>query len=159
MVNLVFLIIITNVVYAVDNKPVDTIPEGVESVPAVIPIFSQKVSFTLPTSWKAVFEDQQSGSYMIEFIPQSEVIENWINLFTIQGFKDIADKTMPEGFLNALAVRFQETCGEYAVFEKLGPMSISNHPAFAAVIGCEICLTMMVLSVKMGKVKSVITSL
>ena len=137
IINFVFFITFSNVVSAAEVEPTDAIPEGFKSVVAVIPIYSQKVSFNLPTNWKAVFEDQQSGSYMIEFIPQGEVIDNWKNLFTVQGFENLADKTTPEGFLNAMAVRFQETCGEYSVFEKLGSMNITDHQAFAAIIGCS----------------------
>ena len=125
------------IVSAAEFEPTDAIPEGVESISVVIPIFSQKVSFNLPTNWKAVFEDQQAGSYMIEFTPQGEVIDNWKNIFTVQGFENLADKTMPVEFLNAIAVRFKETCGEYSVFEQLGPTTVTGHLAFAVVMGCS----------------------
>lgn len=119
------------------NSAENTIPENIKSVAAVIPIFSQKIAFNLPTNWKAVFEDQQEGSYMIEFIPQEETIEQWKNLFTIQAFENLAGKTTPIDFLNGMAVRIKDACGEYAVFEQLGSMTVTNHQAYAVIMGCS----------------------
>jgi hypothetical protein len=136
IINVVFLIAISNMVYSADFESVDAIPEGVESVPAVIPIFSQKVSFKLPTNWKVAFENQQSDSYMIEFIPKSESINIWENLLTIQGFKNLADRMTPENFLDDLVVSYKGICDDAFIFEKLGLIDITGHQAFAAIIGC-----------------------
>lgn len=126
-----------NVVSAAEFEPLDVIPEDVKSITAVVPIFSQKVAFNLPTTWKAVFEDQQAGSYIIEFIPQVETIDNWNNLFTVQGFENLANQTTPIDFLNTMAFHFKEACGDYAFFEKLGLMDITGHQAFAVIMGCS----------------------
>ena len=136
IIKIIILITITNCVHAAELEPVNAIPEGVKSVAAVVPVFSQKVSFNLPTNWKAVYENKKSGAYLIEFIPQDEVIEDWENLFTIQGFENLADKTTPMEFLNGMAARLRDVCGEHFVFEELGPISISGYKAFDAILGC-----------------------
>ena len=134
---LVLFISLFNSVVAAEVEQKKPIPEDLAYITAVIPVFSQKVSISLPTNWKAVYEDQQQGSYIIEFIPKEENIDNWKNLFTVQGFENIADKTTPIDFLNSIAFRLKQVCGDYASFEKLGPMNITGHNAFAVVMGCS----------------------
>jgi len=122
---------------AAEYEPIDAIPEDVKSVAAVIPIYSQKVSFNLPTDWKAAFQDERSGAFLVEFIPKGEEIEKWQNLFTIQGFEQLADKTKPIDFLDGLAQRLKESCGQYSIYEQLGHLTVSKHKAFAAIMGCS----------------------
>ncbi len=136
LASLLFFIFLFSVVYSAEDEQRTVVPENPEYVTAVIPVFSQKVSFTLPTNWKAVFEDQQNGAYIIEFIPEGENIDYWQNLFTVQGFENIADKTTPIDFLNSIAFHLKEACGENALFDKIGPMNVTGHNAFAVVMGC-----------------------
>lgn len=131
------LMLFSLAVSAAEYESVDTISEDTRSVAAVIPIFSQKVSFHLPKNWKAAFQGQRSGAFLVEFIPQDEVIENWENLFTIQGFEKLADKTKPIDFLDGLALRLKESCGQHSIYEQLGHLTVSKHKAFAAIMGCS----------------------
>ena len=131
------LMLLTLTVSAEEFESVDAIPEDVQSTAAVIPVYSQKISFNLPTDWKAAFQDQRSGAFLVEFIPQGEVLENWQNLFTIQGFEKLADKTKPIDFLDGLALRLKESCGQYSVYEQLGHLTVSKHKAFSAIMGCS----------------------
>ncbi|GJM05225.1 MAG: hypothetical protein DHS20C09_12160 [marine bacterium B5-7] len=130
------LMFFTLAVSAGESEPV-VIPKDIKPIASVIPVFSQKVSFNLPGDWKAAFQDQRSGAFLIEFIPQDETIENWENLFSIQGFEKLADKTKPIDFLDGLTLRLKESCGEYSVYEQLGHFTVSNHKAFAAIMGCS----------------------
>jgi hypothetical protein len=143
--------LLTLTVSAAGIESVDTIPGDVKSVAAVIPIYSQKISFILPTDWKSAFQDQRSGAFLIEFIPQDEVLENWQNLFTIQGFEKLADKTKPIDFLDGLALRLKESCGQYSVYEQLGHLTVSKHKAFAAIMGCSNSVVTKNSSEKKGK--------
>lgn len=122
-----------------------------EPVAAVIPIYSQKISVNLPIDWKAAFQDQRSGAFLIEFIPQDEALDNWENLFTIQGFEKLADKTKPIDFLDGLALRLKESCGQYSIYEQLGHLTVSKHKAFAAIMGCSNSLDAKNSSAKKGK--------
>tara|TARA_R110002074_G_scaffold402220_2_gene604795 strand:- start:91282 stop:91905 length:624 start_codon:yes stop_codon:yes gene_type:complete len=124
-------------VSAGESEPVDVIPKDIKSIVSVIPVFSQKVSFNLPGDWKAAFQDERSGAFLIEFIPEDETIESWKSLFTIQGFEKLADKTKPIDFIDGLALRLKETCGQYSVYEQLGHLTVSKHEAFAAIMGCS----------------------
>jgi len=145
------LMLFTLTVSAAEFESVDAIPEDVKSVAAVIPIFSQKVSFNLPSNWKAGFQNERSGAFLMEFIPQDEVLENWVNLFTIQGFEKLADKTKPIDFLDGLAQRLKESCGQNSVYEQLGHLTVSKHKAFSAIMGCSNSLDAKNSSAKKGK--------
>lgn len=145
------LMLFTLAVSAAEFESFDDIPEDVKSVTAVIPIYSQKISFKLPTDWKTAFQDQRSGAFLIEFIPQDEILENWQKMFTIQGFEKRADKTKPIEILDGLALRLKESCGQYSVYEQLGHLTISKHKAFAAIMGCSKSLDAKNSSAKKGK--------
>ncbi|WP_211826671.1 hypothetical protein [Kistimonas asteriae] len=129
--------LVTMSAYAEDLKPVDRIPKDVKSVKAVIPIYSQRLAFRLPTDWKPAFQDQKSNMFMIEFTPKNETIQSWSNMFSVQGFKNLASKANSEQFLDNLASRFQATCGEYLVYEKIGSPIIDGFKSTTAILGCS----------------------
>ncbi len=131
------LMLFTLSVSAAEIELVDAIPEDVESITAVIPVFGQKVSFSFPTNWQSAYRHEQAGAFLVEFIPKGEVLDNWQNLFAIQGFEKGADKTKPIDLLDGLALRLKESCGQYSVYEQLGHLTVSKHKAFAAIMGCS----------------------
>ncbi|NKB62549.1 MAG: hypothetical protein GKR95_10665 [Gammaproteobacteria bacterium] len=108
-----------------------------KTVTVVTPIYDQKVSLHIPSTWKQGFEDLKADHYMIEFIPQNETIKKWENMISVQGFKGIAAKSTPEKFLNRLASRFQNLCGKNLVYLKGGSGQISGFASSAAIIGCS----------------------
>lgn len=122
---------------AKEFKQIDSIPENITSARAVIPIYSQKMVFQLPTTWKLAFQDNTPTSYTIEFIPQNESIERWNNLLSIQGFKELSHKTSAEMFLDDLASRFKSTCGKKLIYEKLGASKVDGYKSYAAILGCS----------------------
>lgn len=123
--------------YAEDLEPVSSIPKNVKSVKAVIPIYSQRVAFRLPTDWKPAFQDQNSNMFMIEFTPKDESIKSWKNMLSVQGFKNLASRASSEQFLDNLASRFKITCGEYLVYEKVGSPVIDGFNSTTAILGCS----------------------
>lgn len=133
----VLIVILSNQLYAGDLVRVNKIPEDIKSIKAVIPIFSQKVSFELPIGWKPAFQDHKSDFYMIEFIPKNESIENWSNLILVQGIKNLSDKITPEKYLDNLSIRFKSICGDRMIYNKIGNLSIDGYHAFSAILGCS----------------------
>ena len=145
------LMLFTLAVSAAEFESFDDIPEDVKSVTAVIPIFSQKISFKLPTDWKTAFQNEGSGAFLIEFIPEDEILDNWQKMFAIQGFEKTADKTKPIDILDGLAQRLKESCGQHSIYEQLGHLTVSKHKAFAAIMGCSNSLDAKNSSAKKGK--------
>lgn len=105
---------------------------------AEIPIFSQKLRFKLPTDWQHAHTSQNDKSYLIEFIPKTENINNWKNLFSIQAFKDFNPNLTPEQVANSVANNFTKTCPEAVIYTKLGERFLNGQQSFLAIIGCSI---------------------
>jgi hypothetical protein len=112
------------------------IPDHVKSVKAVIPIYSQKVAFQMPTSWKPAFKDQKQNFFIVEFTPKDEEINSWQNMLSVQGFQNLASRVTPKRFLSEIAEKFKSVCGSNAIFEPLGEESIDGFQAYSAILGC-----------------------
>lgn len=104
---------------------------------AEIPIFSQKLRFKLPISWQRAHTSQNEKSFVIEFIPKDEAIDNWENLFSIQGFKDFNPDVTPLDVANSVANNFIKNCPQSAIYTKIGERVLNGHQAFLAIIGCS----------------------
>lgn len=128
----VFILGIINV-HAAD-QPTD--PQNF--VVAEIPIFSQKLRFKLPTDWQHAHTSQNDKSYLIEFIPKTENINSWENLFAIQGFKDFDQNVKPEQVADSVANNFVKACPETVIYSKLGERYLNGQQAFLAIIGCSV---------------------
>ena len=105
---------------------------------AEIPIYSQKLRFKLPTDWQHAHTSQNEKSYLIEFIPKDETLENWTNLFSIQGFKDFNPAVRPLDVANNVAKNFAKTCPDTAIYTKIGERVLNGYDAFLAIIGCSV---------------------
>ena len=114
----------------------DSIIKKPWSAKAIIPIYSQKVAFSLPITWKAAFQDNKPSTYMMEFTPKDERLESWNNLITVQGLKNLAKKISPKKFMDKLSYGFKKICGDQLVYEKLGYSFIDGHRTFTAILGC-----------------------
>lgn len=74
---------------------------------------------------------------MLEFIPENEDIKNWNNLFSIQGFQNLAAKADAKIMIGLAGVQQKEICGENFVFEPIHEQHISGYEAHGAIIGCS----------------------
>lgn len=134
---LITFLFISHQCFADDEfKKIPNIPADVKSVKAVVPIYSQKLAFRLPTSWKSAFQDQKPNIFMMEFTPKREHIDSWQNLLTIQGFENLASRVSPERFLTDTANRFKSICGKDLVFDNLGATTVDGFKAHRAILGC-----------------------
>jgi hypothetical protein len=60
----------------------------------------ESLDFNFPeNNWKLGFKDIQKNSKMFEFIKNSENIDNWNELITVQTFNGLQNKTTPDLFL------------------------------------------------------------
>jgi hypothetical protein len=134
---LTFLFISQQCLADAEFKKVPSIPADVKSAKAVIPIYSQKLAFRLPTSWKNALQDQKPNMFILEFTPQNENIDSWKNLLTIQGFENLAGRVSPERFITDTANRFKTICGKDFVFDNLGATTVDGFKAHRAILGCS----------------------
>ena len=118
-----------------DMEKVYSIPQNVKSAKAIIPIYSQKLAFQLPTTWKAGSRNQTAKMFMIEFLPKNEDINAWENLLTIQGFQGLSNRVTPERFIMDTGNRFKSVFGNNCVFENLGPLKVDGFEAHRGILG------------------------
>lgn len=65
-----------------------------ETTKAVIPIFSEVISFKMPVDFVGNQQSTKEG-FMFEAIPKGQTLDDWKQMITITGQKDLA---MPENF-------------------------------------------------------------
>ena len=102
----------------------------------VLPIFSQKLGFSLPTGWRQAYHEERAGMFTAEFVPEQEALNQWSALFCVQGFKDMAESVSPEQFLDAMAETYQASCDGEVIYQKLGDTQVDGHKGFQAILGC-----------------------
>lgn len=125
---LTFLLIQTSPAFA-DNK---TAPHVVSN----IPIYAQKVQFTLPQGWQIGHEDSSDAAYIMEIIPKGQSVDSWTDMFTVQGLRGLAKRYSPEEMTSLIAKTHVPVCKETLVYRLLSAKDISGHPAQTSIIGC-----------------------
>ncbi|WP_148089229.1 hypothetical protein [Herminiimonas sp. KBW02] len=105
---------------------------------AVTPIFSQILLHLRPKGFTDVFEDINPRGYIREAVLQGETLNNWTQMITLTGVKDLAlnrDIT-PRQMTHSVGQRFYAACPNSFTAFALPPQKFSGHDAFAAVYGC-----------------------
>jgi hypothetical protein len=133
---LILLSLLAGSVFGQEQIPPESAPNDGVTTTAIIPIFSQRIGFELPSNWHAVFEDGNAASYMIEFTPRDQSIKNWREMITVQGLKGFASQATALQVLDMLANQIQPACPESFIYEQLGESDIDGHEAQVALIGC-----------------------
>lgn len=119
-----------------------TITRDATSVTMAVPIFSQTVVLRVPAGWKSVHEPRISQDlnslYTLELVPQDQTKENWKEMITVQGLRNLAKDPQgtPTSFLNIVAYGLKKICGDEFIFQPMGDMKIDSYDAHAAIIGC-----------------------
>lgn len=130
------LFCLTSYVEANNVQKVNKLPDNIKSFKALIPIYSQKIGFQLPSSWKPVFQKKRENFFIMEFMPKDEKINSWKNMFTIQAFQNLASKATPKQFLLNMSDKFQKICGTNTIFDSIGESSIDGYNAYSVIMGC-----------------------
>ncbi|MGB4811594.1 MAG: hypothetical protein WBP13_03805 [Methylophilaceae bacterium] len=108
----------------------------VKPAKVMIPIFSQKIAFKLPLTWKTGSENRSDNSYMIELIPINENIESWQSLIVIQGFKGLAKNITPDKYIATTVENYKGVCGKDLIYEALDKTVIDGFSTQIAILGC-----------------------
>ena len=108
-----------------------------QAVTVVTPIYSQLVAFPTPADFKADYESEQQGTYILEFVPRSESVNTWTQMVTVTGAAGLAGQMPVEEFAERLAAGYQNACPD--TFAALGldaPVIKGAVAAFAGYLGC-----------------------
>jgi hypothetical protein len=108
------------------------------SVATVTPVYGQLVMFTYPVGFKPAYAKDAGTQYTQEFVLDGETVEKWSQMVTLTGSKGLAanQEVTPQRLLQHIAVGFQRSCPSSFAAQAVGPLKISGHDAFAALVGC-----------------------
>ncbi len=103
----------------------------------VSPVYSQLVAVPVPSHFKAGFEREKNGSYMLELTPSSETVDHWTQLITVTGGKGLASRMTVLDMATNLAEGYQAACPDSFTVHKLPPPKVQGAKAvFSGYLGC-----------------------
>jgi len=115
------------------------------TITAVTPIFSQLLAQPIPKGFKSVFENitQKGAFYIHEFVQDGETVDDWTQMLTDTGMKDMAAnaKASPQAVALGMANGFKKTCPTSFSILNLGEIELGQYKAFAVVSSCGITPT------------------
>ena len=107
-------------------------------VKSIAPIFSQLLVVPFPPGFKTAFENTNGSHYIREAVPEKENVDQWTQMITVTGLKDLAlnPKVTPQSFAVNMAAGFQRACPTSFSGQEIGIGKISDRDAFVLVASC-----------------------
>jgi hypothetical protein len=113
-----------------------------ESPPAVFkvisPIFSQLVTFSMPSTFVVVGENTNGPSYIREAVLKGETAARWTQMITVTGAKAMVanPKMSPEIFAVSIAGGFKSACPDTFAAKGVGPAKFGDQDGYVALASC-----------------------
>ena len=122
---------------AVAQTPTNS-PAPMKSVSTV---FSQQVFYNIPAGFSSQLLNEQSAanSYIHERVMNGETLQNWTQVITVTGIKDLAlnKQVLPMSLVGAMVTDFKNACPDSFNGIKLLDSTTGNGtPVAAAVLSC-----------------------
>ncbi len=104
----------------------------------ISPVFSQLVTFSMPSSFVVIDENTNGPSYIREAVLKGESADRWTQMITVTGAKGLVanPKVSPETFAASIAGGFRSACPETFTVKAVGPTRFGDQEAFVAVASC-----------------------
>lgn len=108
------------------------------TVKTITPVFSQLVLVPLPQGFKPAFENSRGPQYILESVPIGQTVDNWTQMVTLRGFKDLATRAelTPRAMLSVLADGFRKSCPDSFASRETFEGRIGGYEAYAAILSC-----------------------
>ncbi len=109
-----------------------------QSVTAVSPIFGQLIAFSQPANFVPAYENADASQYIREAVPKGETVDDWTQMITITGAKELAENrdATTIGVASVIANGFKKHCPKTFAATAFGHMNVAGFRAFAVVAGC-----------------------
>jgi len=104
------------------------------SFTVISPVYSQLVTFSVPSNFVAGAEKNDGTTYTREAVPKGETVDKWSEMITVTGAKGLASQpnASAEKFAGVIATGFKKACPDSFDVKVLG----ANAETFATVVGC-----------------------
>ena len=108
---------------------------------SVSTVFSQQVFYNIPAGFNSQLLNEQSAanSYIHERVMNGETLQNWTQVITVTGIKDLAlnKQVLPMSLVGAMVTDFKNACPDSFNGVKLLDSTTGNGtPVAAAVLSC-----------------------
>ena len=87
-----------------------TTPAFADGTIIVAPIYSQLVAVAVPAGFKAGFENERKGSYILELTPASETVDAWTQMITVTGEKGAAAQMTTADMAASIGRGYKDAC-------------------------------------------------
>ena len=108
---------------------------------SVSTVFSQQVFYNIPAGFNSQLLNEQAAanSYIHERVMNGETLQNWTQVITVTGIKDLAlnKQVLPMSLVGAMVTDFKNACPDSFNGVKLLDSATGNGtPVAAAVLSC-----------------------
>ncbi len=105
---------------------------------AVTPVFDQLVSYNLPAGFTAVYENANETRYIQESVPEGQSYDNWTEMITLTGAKDLAlnENVTLVSNANAIADNYKKDCADTFTATPLDNRPVDGHDSLIVFLGC-----------------------
>lgn len=102
--------------------------------PALAQLTNENLLVAVPSGYKVGFQDHKPNMQMTEMVPESESVDNWTEMVTVQVFYRL--KATPDGFAKTMADGWLKDCpGSTASLIASGPEN--GYPAAVWLLNCS----------------------
>ncbi|NBO20473.1 MAG: hypothetical protein EBU97_00620, partial [Rhodobacteraceae bacterium] len=109
----------------------------VEDRRIVTPVYHQVVVQIAPNGFEPAFEHEADGSYINEMVPAGESVDDWHQIVTLTGERDLLAQASLIDYANSFAAGYKKACPDSFVATQLdGPAILGATQTLAAFIGC-----------------------
>lgn len=105
----------------------------------IAPVWSRIVAFAVPEGFAPAFETAREGSYILEFVPDGQSVQDWDQMLTLTGAEGFArDRPQAvESFAESLAQGYANACPDsFAATTLPAPQVPGAEAVFAGHLSC-----------------------
>ena len=110
-----------------------------KTVGTISPVFDQLLYFQMPTAFTTVYEKAREADYIREAVLQGESADNWTQMVTVTGRKNLAadhpDET-PRQFGQAIVDGYRQACPTTLAVRKLQEGPLYGNDTLVMVVSC-----------------------
>ncbi len=101
-----------------------------QDMTATARVYDRIAAFSLPQGFVGAYENEDGGSYLLEFIPDGETVDSWSRMITLSGAKGLAlQSPSPLDVAAVIGAGFRESCPDSYTGSDEGVQSIPGADA------------------------------
>lgn len=112
-----------------------------DSINSVMLVFNQTINFPYPKEWgfNPVHKNQKDNHFIAEFIPKEQTLNDWKDMFTIQGFKHLANRKdlTPEKMLLTLRQQFNSIAPSMSYYKEIYKGDVNGYSGAIVLMGIK----------------------